>query len=614
MREHLTKRAVQGLMLLSLTAATSCVDNDYDLSKDIDMTVTVGGSNLVLPGSSTEDITLEDIFDLEEGSALKALTAEELTAYPGLKEGDYVLHKGSENETETLVGVEEVRVPMEAYKEGLSDPMKFTVIPGVDASVAIPVENMKAGISLVDDQVTPNVRTLNWADVQLDLRMALDLEGTNTARRMTLKNGFELIFPDYITVASVNNNNVTVRDGHILHFNADYTVERGNNRPLQLKVSRVEFSEEMTRNGQGLYRPGHFRLDMDVTARGEAFVKTSDFPTGAREVELRLKGTVQAPGYLELKRMNGTVDPDINITLEPIQITGIPDFLKHEDTRLDLSNPKVSLIVTNHTPLAVNLNAVIQTFDEDGALLKELALGDRPEKPGLKPTAPVVLQANARQVITFARKKTAANEIEVPDMNDLIAHIPNRIQLTDIRSKAVQEDVTIEVGANRYSVRTGNEVLAPLSFGEDMNFVYEDVMDSWNEDIKDYEISTLEVELDATNKIPLELIMKFDESKGEKPSVYAVDTEGERIEDIKVKVDEQYGVMKAGSLEKPQNSTVKLTLTAPRGSMKRLDGLKYRLRAVASDQYRDIQMNKHQTLTFNRILLRIKDGIKLDLN
>ena len=55
---------LQGLLVLSLLGTTACVDDAYDLSKDVDMTITVGGENLSIPGSNTDLITLEKIFDI----------------------------------------------------------------------------------------------------------------------------------------------------------------------------------------------------------------------------------------------------------------------------------------------------------------------------------------------------------------------------------------------------------------------------------------------------------------------------------------------------------------------------------------------------------------------
>ena len=63
---------LQGLLIMSLLGITACVDDAYDLSKDVDMTITVGGENLSIPGSNTDLITLEKIFDLAPESDVKA--------------------------------------------------------------------------------------------------------------------------------------------------------------------------------------------------------------------------------------------------------------------------------------------------------------------------------------------------------------------------------------------------------------------------------------------------------------------------------------------------------------------------------------------------------------
>lgn len=42
------------LLLTSLGVTTSCIDNSYDLNKDIDMTVNVGGEHLAIPVGYTE--------------------------------------------------------------------------------------------------------------------------------------------------------------------------------------------------------------------------------------------------------------------------------------------------------------------------------------------------------------------------------------------------------------------------------------------------------------------------------------------------------------------------------------------------------------------------------
>ena len=73
------------LVCAAALLATACVDNDYDLSKDIDLTVTAGGKYFTIPASSTEHITLDRIFDLDDNQTLKK--AEAGNPY-GLAEGD----------------------------------------------------------------------------------------------------------------------------------------------------------------------------------------------------------------------------------------------------------------------------------------------------------------------------------------------------------------------------------------------------------------------------------------------------------------------------------------------------------------------------------------------
>lgn len=631
MREKLTKRAYWGLLFLSLTAVTSCVDNDYDLSKDIDMNVTLGGNNLVLPASSTDNITMEDILDLEEGSALKAIEDAAEANELGVNIGDYVLQKGSEESTETRVEVAGVTVDMKNeelgfYRLNLEDLVKE--LEGVDElpDVTLPepyelhrteaVKDMNATINLHSEEVTEDVQSILEADVDLKLGLSLNFEAPRAVRRLALKTGFEITFPDYMKLKPCDNDIYQIKEGtSVLHFKKDFEVSRAGSSLITLEVDRIAFTKEMAENKQGLYKPGTFNLDLEIPFDGNYEYEVSVNNLAAlKGANLTLNGSVRTQGGLTVTSMTGVVNPEVNINVDPVDITGIPDFLTNGDSNLDLANPRLELIVTNGTPVSVDLKAKLRAYDENGALLEEVSVGGPAgsESQVLVHGTPVGGTKQA-QVIRFVRKKTQPGEIEVPDLHKLIAKIPSKMEIADIEANVVQEPVTVTLGQT-YIVNTDYEVVAPLSFGEDLDFVYEDKMDDWNTDIEDIEISELEVELEAENKIPLELVLTYDENKGETPCVVALDKEGNPLNEIKVIVDENYGVLAAGSLDKPTTSTVKLRLTAEPGVMSRLDGLQYRLRAVSSPDYRDIAMNKAQTLTFKKVLLRVKNGIKIDLN
>ena len=59
---------MRGCLWIWLVAGLSaCIDERYDLDKDIDYTISVGG-DLSVPASSTEDVTLKNLLDMEENS------------------------------------------------------------------------------------------------------------------------------------------------------------------------------------------------------------------------------------------------------------------------------------------------------------------------------------------------------------------------------------------------------------------------------------------------------------------------------------------------------------------------------------------------------------------
>lgn len=623
MRGHLTQKAIRGLLMLSLVGTASCVDNDYDLSKDIDMTVTFGGSDLTLPASNTDNITLEKIFDLDENSAVQPLTAADLADFPGMQEGDYVLLKGTDTDTENRVSVNEVTVPMTTDQRGESDQLVFVnpaSIPGAPLeNVVLDVTNFRTRSRLYNENVTTDVKSIRWAEIELDLTAGLrfqDLNGATNVNRLYLKRGFTLTFPEGVLLMDAGDSRISV-NANVMTLNQDVPLSR--NTPLLFRVKAREISfPDSPAPGEGLYEVGKFDMTLGVVGEGQAYMTPADFPSGSTQVRLQVLGLVESTGDLRVNRFRGIVDPTIDIELDPVNITGIPDFLQNEETSLDVTNPVIKFNVNNDTPMRVNLNATLQALDNEGNLLAQVAIGDTPDPaiPGLTATEPVLLETGV-QAIRLVRHKQAgegSNVVEVAAINDLIERIPGTLQIVNVRARAKEDVVDVEIGTDRYSVTTGARMEAPLSFGRNMNLVYEDTLDGWNSDIKDLEVKKLEVEIEGTNQIPLDLRMWFDATAGETPSVVAIDTDGNPIDDIVVTINKAEGVLGAGTPAAPTVSLVKLTLTSKTGAMKTLDGLCYRLRGTVPATHEHIQLNQSQALILDKVRLRVKGGLTMDLN
>ena len=69
-KSHSLSKIISPALFLLLFVATACVDDKYDLSKEVDMTVGVGGG-VSLPLGSTEKIMLTELIDTVETDIVK---------------------------------------------------------------------------------------------------------------------------------------------------------------------------------------------------------------------------------------------------------------------------------------------------------------------------------------------------------------------------------------------------------------------------------------------------------------------------------------------------------------------------------------------------------------
>lgn len=66
-----TQRFVRFVAIPASVMAVSCIDGNYDLNKEIDMTVSLGGAGITIPIGYTDSVLLQDIIDTTSSSSLK---------------------------------------------------------------------------------------------------------------------------------------------------------------------------------------------------------------------------------------------------------------------------------------------------------------------------------------------------------------------------------------------------------------------------------------------------------------------------------------------------------------------------------------------------------------
>lgn len=247
MKKQLTNKTFSCALVLLSSCMLSCVDSDYDLSKDLDMTITVGGDNLTIPASNTKDITLDKIFDLDEESTVKTDAA-----------GNYALIQSGEG-SNTQVTIEDITINSnEIALQSAQTELNYEV--SLDGTLTATVSD-KTSFSIDKKNITTDVTALYSSDVIMPASLRMNIEGNNS---LTLKKGFQLDFPEYMTI-STTDQRVDI-EGSNLIFKQDINVSSTSPLYIPINITHIDF--EAMGDGKGLVAPGHLVIADDIKISG----------------------------------------------------------------------------------------------------------------------------------------------------------------------------------------------------------------------------------------------------------------------------------------------------------------------------------------------------------
>lgn len=570
MKKRLTNKTFSCAFVLLSSCMLSCVDSEYDLSKDLDMTVTVGGENLTIPASNTKNITLEKIFDLNEESTVKADA-----------DGNYALSQTGKG-SNTRVSIEEITIKSsEIALQSARTELNYMMSPSGTLEATV---NDKTSFSIDKRNITTDVTELYSSDVIMPASLRMNIEGSNS---LTLKKGFQIEFPDYMTITTTDQR-VKIT-GSVLTFIQDINVSQNSALYIPIQVTRIDFESMGT--GKGLVAPGHLVIADDINISGTSTT------TGGSAIQMIMDTEIKID-EIQLTQVTAKVNPEINVSIDPIAINNLPDFLKDEQVRIDMTDSKIYLTVSNTSPVEVNFSGVLKSY-KGGKLLASVPVGQSPNLitiPGNQPDEYIICLHRLNNHV-----EGADASVTVENLNDLIETIPDEIRMDNIEAKASDKRCTIVLGST-YNVKTDYEINAPLQFNEGTNIVYSDVIDNWNKDVKDLSVKEVVITMDAQNSIPLTMNME----------VKAINKNGTVLNSISTEVSSQIA---AGTMENAKVTPLEITLkSTDANAFKELDGLKYEVSATSSAETSGKVLNKNQYLRLENMTIKIKGGVTVDMN
>lgn len=570
-----------GFLLSFPLWTVSCVDNKYDLDKDIDMTVNVGGEHLTIPAGSSDTAYLSKIIEVEEGDILQ----------PDATTRVYHLTKKDD------INVEPTTVKEVTISSANTDLTKELVGTGSSASA-----------SITTDLEEENNLTAKASDIDEAL-IELGALGAETPASLTLT--FEFLNTGNLTFGSVTAKNLEIQLPDFLMFEKG-EVEEGNklilndeelkNAQKVLHVIGYEFGEKA---GEG-EKPDENRtitIDGKVTMKGQ--VVTSRIG-GSGSLEMTMHVTL---GEMTANSVTGVIQPNIKAETTNIELNDLPDFLKDEETRLDISNPVILLRANNPLATPVEIDAVLTPMKNNAQIEgKKVEIGSGNEK------TPVVL-ASGENVIALSRTgectiEGVTSNVKVEDINNLLETIPDDI-MVDLKPVVRNEEYyTAELGI-AYEMPSSYEVDVPLSFKQGLNIVYNDSIQDLNKDLNDLDkvgLKNVKVILSVDNAIPLKLQLKAE-------NVQIKDVYGNELSAVKktIEEDKQY-VAESADGEKPATSELVLSLTSDDTAfLSKIDRICFKITAVTGTTT-GVPLKDTQWLKITSIKLSVPGGVNVDLN
>lgn len=532
----LNVRLFSVMLLAGALVTVGCSDNDYDLDK-IDATVGIGGEGLEIPTSSTEEIKLKDVLDLEEDGSV----VEDATTH------DYVFRRNGDPISPVKVNIAKIRV---AQESGQSIPFTFSVAGNMPRKGAVrAMGSVTADADIYkfsySGEKPKEVVNLISAEATTTLSLRVPLSGINAA--VSQLQSIVITLPGYLNFTTGTCSTAPSKvNGSSIEF-ANVPTDR--DFVVNLNVTGLDFSRPATSGSVSI-------TDKKISLEGTIHLSARGAITGTMTSAPTVKAAFNMAEFM-INSATGNFDPEINLTdgLGKTDITGIPEFLQDENVKVDLYNPQILLTVGNDMDVAGTITGKIISR-KNGAVTNVIE--------NIK--IPVAANSENKICINRTGEPLAGHVVvKVPELSKAIETIPDNIAF-EATAKANTENVCRFQLGHDYHITPAYTIDAPLAFAENAEIVYKDTLDGWNDDVQDLELAEntyLSATATVENGVPAYLSV----------DVVPVDVDKKKVEGISVELLKKDVAASPNGVDKVSSPLeIKISQTEA-GALAKLDGL-----------------------------------------
>lgn len=553
-----------GAFVLTACMFASCIDEKYDLD-NVDMTIGTQG-DLTLPTSSTGEIVLKSIMDLEEDDVVQTVNGEfflktdgsadvpEISitpisiASPQIDDIDItVLRKdifsartnGRVNVDFSGIDIDEIlaKIPAISYSYELKHNEAYYTI-GNSISSSVPKEVLSIDSVVFADETTLEV-TIN---VSIGDASAILNKVHLDNLRLNMPVGLHVSNAEFIHYAELKENGGTpvVVEGEINNETGLIVLTKEDADPAVIAPgheirARITFDKAVTGEGScfkfderamkvsltgDFFVNGAFRIeskdfDLDVVKKNEELLKSIIAENSFKQLfpeKVKFLGGASFGQDIDIHSFAGNVKAEVG-EISPIALNDMPDFLDDPDVCLDLANPAFFVKVTMTRPLPADARTAIslKSMYEDGSSV-EKSTGEI-LIPGGK-TEVLFCVADHLEGIDVPQEYASLAQdmvhVKVDSLNMLLMRLPDEIEV-DV------EDIAMDI--ENLSIPYENKILVdymvytPLEFGPSFKLVYQGTEEGLSEDMEDYcklDAKGIRIEAVAETNFPLDLTLSLD--------------------------------------------------------------------------------------------------------
>ncbi|MGV8133624.1 MAG: hypothetical protein AB2L20_00290 [Mangrovibacterium sp.] len=586
----------RGIIFLFL--CFSCVDNGYDLSKDISLDIQAGGDAFTIPVGNTDSVMLGDLIDVSG-----VLTTNEA--------GQYAITKSDEIDPVSIqidpVLLENTQVKMNLLEldfiSGILNWMNLPLglkimFPELTAPV-FQTGSFRMNAVVPDELISVRTVELNQ-ERPATCRFTLKLQGIPQGMGNMTLNNFQVVMPDFLKFSEGDQ----MENGVLLLNGVVFSPYEGFSK--EFTVTGADFSK--MNNGEGIKMQqvngeNRFILNSAVTMRGQLKI-------GQTTISIdELKGITLMPeltiAAIEVQKFTGLVDPQIDPVKESIafDLDEDLDFLKEKDVTIEVHNPQILLTVGNTVGVPVDMNIRMYAKDGKGTRIEGSMIEDVKLKVKAAETDGIVTKTNfliSRQ----GSEKDGYESVRVENLSNLMKIVPDSV-VFELTAKANQEQMH-HIDLQKAMQVTGYyDINVPLQF-DTLHINYNDTIDGLKDDLSDISDKVTDPEMQlvlvAENTIPVTLNLE----------VTPLDSNRNEIAEIRAEVS---GTIAAGNGTEATKTPITVNLRLQGNRLPDLDALALRITAInGAGNGGDIPLNEHQFLRFTGIGLKTTEGVDLDLN